>query len=322
MDVAQLSDPAEFLRARRAASARRRGPAQPDPRPRGHVARPARSAIRSSSCGSSKTRAPSSARPCGRSPTGSSWRGPRPRPRCRRSRRRLRICPESSAAYPRPASSPTPGRRGPARLCGSTSDRASMHSSASCRRGPPRARAAQAGAADRELLLDWLRAFADEALGEVTDEEELQRMIDIRVTDDPDYGFVLWEDDGRPVSLTGFGEPDPERDPHRARLHATRVARPRLRERARRGCVAGAARRRTALLLPLHRPRQPDVEQDLRRPRLRARLRLAPAFLSPVAQRGMLPCLRFGFGSRFVSETSSAEIRTGRVRRGSITSST
>ena len=77
---------------------------------------------------------------------------------------------------------------------------------------PPRPAAGEsrrAGAADRELLLDWLRAFADEAIGEVTEEVELQRMIDIRVTDDPDYGFVLWEDDGRPVSLTGFGSPTP-----------------------------------------------------------------------------------------------------------------
>ena len=36
----------------------------------------------------------------------------------------------------------------------------------------------------------------------------------------------------------------------------------------------------------------------------------------------MLPCLRFGPGSRFESIVSSARIRYGRVRRGSITSST
>lgn len=38
--------------------------------------------------------------------------------------------------------------------------------------------------------------------------------------------------------------------------------------------------------------------------------------------RGMFPCLRRGRGSRFVSAVSSAEISTGRVRRGSMTSST
>jgi predicted GNAT family acetyltransferase len=66
-----------------------------------------------------------------------------------------------------------------------------------------------AGERDRELLLDWLHAFSTEALGEDTPETELQRMIDIRLTGDPDYGFVLWEDDGRPVSVTGFGSPTP-----------------------------------------------------------------------------------------------------------------
>jgi predicted GNAT family acetyltransferase len=66
-----------------------------------------------------------------------------------------------------------------------------------------------AGERDRELLLDWLRAFSSEAIVGDTAETELQRMIDIRVTDDPDYGFVFWEDEGRPVSLTGFGSPTP-----------------------------------------------------------------------------------------------------------------
>jgi hypothetical protein len=37
---------------------------------------------------------------------------------------------------------------------------------------------------------------------------------------------------------------------------------------------------------------------------------------------GMLPCLRGGRDSRFVSAVSSASMSTGRVRRGSITSST
>jgi uncharacterized protein len=71
--------------------------------------------------------------------------------------------------------------------------------------GRPRA----AGEADRELLLTWLRAFSAEALGENTDDDPLHRMIDMRVTDDPDWGFVLWEDDGVPVSLTGYGSPTP-----------------------------------------------------------------------------------------------------------------
>ena len=46
-----------------------------------------------------------------------------------------------------------------------------------------------------------------------------------------------------------------------------------------------------------------------------ARRRLVP-------QSGMLPCLRGGRRSRFVIAVFSASISTGRVRRGSITSST
>jgi hypothetical protein len=49
---------------------------------------------------------------------------------------------------------------------------------------------------------------------------------------------------------------------------------------------------------------------------------MAEAATALGGQSGMLPCLRFGFGSRFVFATSSAEISTGRVFRGSITSST
>ena len=42
----------------------------------------------------------------------------------------------------------------------------------------------------------------------------------------------------------------------------------------------------------------------------------------PGVYSGMLPCLRGGRGSRFVIAVRSASISTGRVRRGSITSST
>jgi uncharacterized protein len=66
-----------------------------------------------------------------------------------------------------------------------------------------------ATADDRALLLPWLQAFSVEALGEDTAADTLQRMIEIRLAGDPDYGFVLWEDEGRSVSLTGFGSPTP-----------------------------------------------------------------------------------------------------------------
>jgi len=85
------------------------------------------------------------------------------------------------------------------------------------------------------------------------------------------------------------------------------------------GALAGAVR--------------PEEAEDLAAPHLEVELE-QPATGSVVlaqplrderrtgAHSGMLPCLRFGPGSRFVSMASRARIRYGRVRRGSITSST
>lgn len=57
--------------------------------------------------------------------------------------------------------------------------------------------------ADRELAARWMDAFAEEALPEPppgTSEE----FVDHREAD-PDAGLVLWEDEGKPVSMAGFG---------------------------------------------------------------------------------------------------------------------
>jgi predicted GNAT family acetyltransferase len=57
--------------------------------------------------------------------------------------------------------------------------------------------------ADRELAARWMDAFAEEALPEPppgTSEE----FVDRREAD-PDAGLVLWEDEGRTVSMAGFG---------------------------------------------------------------------------------------------------------------------
>jgi predicted GNAT family acetyltransferase len=78
---------------------------------------------------------------------------------------------------------------------------------------PPRpatgaARAAADG--DRELLLQWLHAFSVEALHEAEPgRDRLERMVDQRLGPHSESGFVLWEDGGEPVSLTGFGSPTP-----------------------------------------------------------------------------------------------------------------
>lgn len=65
-------------------------------------------------------------------------------------------------------------------------------------------------ASDRRLLLDWVSAFAAEALagGPATDTERLLHAVESRLAG-YDSGFGLWEVDGRPVSLAGFGGATP-----------------------------------------------------------------------------------------------------------------
>jgi uncharacterized protein len=63
---------------------------------------------------------------------------------------------------------------------------------------------------DRELLLDWLRDFEIEALSEKEpDRTRNEQIVDQRLGPFPETGFVLWEDNGRPVSLAGFGGSTP-----------------------------------------------------------------------------------------------------------------
>jgi len=72
---------------------------------------------------------------------------------------------------------------------------------------PGRARAATPD--DRDMLVEWLHAFADEATGGPPGEPGLlERMLDARLAAD-DAGYWLWEDGGRPVSTSGYGGPTP-----------------------------------------------------------------------------------------------------------------
>ena len=64
--------------------------------------------------------------------------------------------------------------------------------------------------ADRDHVLAWFRAFSDEVLhpGDNDDHGRLERSVDARLRSE-DAGMALWELDGRPVSLAGFGGPTP-----------------------------------------------------------------------------------------------------------------
>ena len=64
--------------------------------------------------------------------------------------------------------------------------------------------------ADRALVLGWTGAFAREALRGGDDEggERVARSVDARLAG-VHSGIALWEVDGRPVSLAGFGGPTP-----------------------------------------------------------------------------------------------------------------
>jgi predicted GNAT family acetyltransferase len=56
---------------------------------------------------------------------------------------------------------------------------------------------------DRELAVEWMDAFIDEAL-HGPEPESSAEFVDRR-SEDPDGGLVLWEDDGEGVSMAGYG---------------------------------------------------------------------------------------------------------------------
>lgn len=61
-----------------------------------------------------------------------------------------------------------------------------------------------ADTADRSLVVDWARAFARETLHGNDDAARVERSVDARL-EVSGAGFGLWEVDGLPVSLAGFG---------------------------------------------------------------------------------------------------------------------
>ena len=61
---------------------------------------------------------------------------------------------------------------------------------------------------DHDLTIRWFDAFLKEALPDEAMREPTEALLRRRL-DDPDGGLRLWEDEGRPVSLAGFGSRTP-----------------------------------------------------------------------------------------------------------------
>lgn len=61
---------------------------------------------------------------------------------------------------------------------------------------------------DHDLTIRWFDAFLMEALPDEAMREPTEALLRRRL-DDPDGGLQLWEDEGRPVSLAGFGSRTP-----------------------------------------------------------------------------------------------------------------
>jgi len=62
---------------------------------------------------------------------------------------------------------------------------------------------------DRELVIAWIVAFAEEALPEDNEAERQIRFVESRLAATDDSGLWFWEDGGRPVSISGYGGSTP-----------------------------------------------------------------------------------------------------------------
>ena len=114
---------------------------------------------------------------------------------------------------------------------------------------------------DREQVIPWIVAFAEEALPEDNEAERQIRFVESRLAATDDAGLWFWEDGGRPVSISGYGGATPNgmrigpvyTPPElRGRGYATTL----VAEQSR--WLLGTGR---DALLPLRRPRQSDVER-------------------------------------------------------------
>lgn len=71
--------------------------------------------------------------------------------------------------------------------------------------GSPRAATRE----DRDLLVEWIRRFAEEALPDDPEVERQARVVEDRLDASDRAGIWIWEDDGRPVAMSGYGSETP-----------------------------------------------------------------------------------------------------------------
>ncbi len=123
---------------------------------------------------------------------------------------------------------------------------------------PARGRLRTASASEQTLLVDWERAFLVEA--GVSGLEVAARTVAARLADGAQ---LVWDDDG-PVSTADALADDRRGPADRPGLHPARASAEQLRDQRRRRGEPAGARREREQVHALHRPEQPDLEQDLR----------------------------------------------------------
>src|SRR5215211_4481155 len=62
---------------------------------------------------------------------------------------------------------------------------------------------------DRDLVVRWMAEFADEVLPDEPEGDRQTRLVEDRLDGDEHAGLWLWEDGGRPVSMSGYGSETP-----------------------------------------------------------------------------------------------------------------
>jgi hypothetical protein len=62
---------------------------------------------------------------------------------------------------------------------------------------------------DRDLVLGWMRRFAEEALPAEPEGDRQTRVVEDRLAASEHAGIWLWEDGGEPVSMSGYGSETP-----------------------------------------------------------------------------------------------------------------